>query len=119
MIQGIVRIASFAETSDSLSTLLRALHWPNFPIPFAPFSVTRSRQQRRPLKTMGSLRSCLAAALLLSPGALAHGPLGYAQEKPLVGDASFDYAEACPDYAKYSTSPQYVQIHPRTEQISG
>lgn len=55
---------------------------------------------------MGILHSSFVAGLLFQLGALAHGPLGYAQEKPLVGDASFDYAEACPDYAKYSTSPQ-------------
>ncbi|KAK7742518.1 hypothetical protein SLS63_000082 [Diaporthe eres] len=54
---------------------------------------------------MGFLHSSFVAGLLFQAGALAHGPLGYAQEKPLVGDASFDYAEACPDYAKYSTSP--------------
>lgn len=55
---------------------------------------------------MGFLHSSFVAGLLFQLGAIAHGPLGYAQEKPLVGDASFDYAEACPDYAKYSTSPQ-------------
>ncbi|KAH8750739.1 hypothetical protein F5883DRAFT_434639 [Diaporthe sp. PMI_573] len=54
---------------------------------------------------MGLLQSFVATLILLQSGVLAHGSLGYAQEKPLVGDASFDYAEACPDYAKYSTSP--------------
>lgn len=68
---------------------------------------------------MGFLRSSSVAVLLLQLGAFAHGPLGYAQEKPLVGDASFDYAEACPDYAKYSTSPQYVWAPPCAEQTCG
>lgn len=71
-----------------------------------PVLVARSCQQRRPPKTMGLLQSSFVVALLFQLVALAHGPLGSVQEKPLVGDASFDYAEACPDYAKYSTSPQ-------------
>lgn len=67
---------------------------------------------------MRILQSFVAALTLLQPAVFAHGSLGYAQEKPLMGDANFDYAEACPDYAKYSTSPQYAWPLPPAEQTT-
>jgi hypothetical protein len=113
MLRGIARIASFADTSDSQRSPAfwrRNKHFAGqiFPVPIVPVSVAWSCQHLRQPKTMGLLQSFVATLILLQSGVLAHGSLGYAQEKPLVGDASFDYAEACPDYAKYSTSPQYV-----------
>lgn len=57
------------------------------------------------------LKSFLPAVSLLPLGSQAGGPLGQPQERPLVDDSTVNWAEACPDYAKYSKYPQYVSAH--------
>lgn len=55
------------------------------------------------------LQPSLSAVFLL--------PLGsHAYEKPLVDDDGVNWAEACPDYAKYSKYHQYVWAHWYVEQ---
>jgi hypothetical protein len=114
MLWGIAGIAFFADASDSHDLQLsfgiatKTLCWPSLSMPAVLDSIVWYCQHLRLSQTMGLLQSWAAVVILFQSCASAHGSLGYAQEKPLVGDASFDYAEACPDYAKYSTSPQYV-----------
>lgn len=64
------------------------------------------------------LQPFISALCLMALGSQATGPLGAPQEKPLVDDSTVNWAEACPDYAKYSKYPQYVSMRRYAEQTS-